>query len=572
MAHNTIDFSIKARMAMQEAVGQLFPLGGGGASCFVCKLPAAGDGGAAMVGERLCILTTNSALPSAAVARTAIVRFTDRNDDTTEVSLDPATVFVTDCSLDFTFVAIKDPNAENLMNSGYDSFGYDDFGLDALEPAVLRSRSVAAGDAIYIVHQPSKGEKRDAIPRVKSVNPVSSKIYYDLNGDAGSDGSPVFDTSGAVVALHCAKGTAVLMSAILKRHGELLLEREREPLQAPPSGKKTHNGLPCAPGLYSYKSILSDPNDLGWDNFGGFGTEPWRVLVKWNGMEYRLQAAGNHTKTNINTAWTGRIVARHKERGLHRIAYDDGTCEIVHLGVISYETLSGGPPAVFASKKDGPSPVPPSTKGFSFGIPEAPGLFQESDFGDSIGLTGWEDLRSLEWRILVKWTGEEQRLQAGGGYKKTGGDTVGLAWTGRVVAKHSTEGLSLGSAGGAVHRIAYDDGAVEIADLSVIKYQTLSGGPPTPQPPSAAAPVYSPLDIDSETEREREKEGPKMHKGLPCTPGLYSESEVVRGGWVDLTASCEWRVLIKWTGMEVSTFHPTHSPPFPNVPFVFLRT
>ena len=209
-------------------------------------------------------------------------------------------------------------------------------------------------------------------------------------------------------------------------------------------------------------------------------------------MQFRIQAAGNHIKTNVNTAWAGRVVARHTERGLHRIAYDDGTCEIVHLGVISYETLSGGPPAVFASAtptKQASDTHNPSTNQNKYNnlldpsIPTALGLYTQKEIeGEGEG-EGWEDLQDSKWRILVKWTRREQRLQAGGGYKVTGPRSVGLMWTGRVVAKH-THSAAAGVSSGVVHRIAYDDGAVEIADLAVVAYQTLSGGPPPRFPPA----------------------------------------------------------------------------------------
>ena len=94
------------------------------------------------------------------------------------------------------------------------------------------------------------------------------------------------------------------------------------------------------------------------------------------------------------------------------------------------------------------------------GCKRAAGLHSEAEVGGD----GWEDLAG-SWRVRVHWTGEERRMQAAGNLVSTKRDS---AWEGRVVARNAARGL---------HRVRYDDGAEELADLGIISFDTLAGEP-----------------------------------------------------------------------------------------------
>ena len=91
-------------------------------------------------------------------------------------------------------------------------------------------------------------------------------------------------------------------------------------------------------------------------------------------------------------------------------------------------------------------------------------LRQKQEAEAEVGGDGWEDLAG-SWRVRVHWTGEERRMQAAGNLVSTKRDS---AWVGRVVARNAARGL---------HRVRYDDGAEELADLGIISFDTLAGEP-----------------------------------------------------------------------------------------------
>ncbi len=78
--------------------------------------------------------------------------------------------------------------------------------------------------------------------------------------------------------------------------------------------------------------------------------------MQWPGLERRLQASGAYVTTGLGlTSAAGRVVAKHESKGVHRIAYDEGGMEIADLSRISYQTLSGGPPAANPAYPTAPS-------------------------------------------------------------------------------------------------------------------------------------------------------------------------------------------------------------------------
>jgi hypothetical protein len=110
-----------------------------------------------------------------------------------------------------------------------------------------------------------------------------------------------------------------------------------------------------------------------------------------------------------------------------------------------------------ASMLDGNAQVDPTPPASTAAAPrDATGLHTEASITPA---SGWQRIKP--WRIKVTWRGGESRLQAAGGKQSTKKDSQ---WMGRVVAHHATAG---------VHRIEYDDGGVEIAELRSTTHERL---------------------------------------------------------------------------------------------------
>ena len=435
LANGGSELAIRTRLKLQEAVCKVVLLGG-----------ASGSGSLVEVGGKACVLTNHHVLRSASEASTAEAMFEDRDDARATVKLDPDALFVTDAALDFSFVAVKE---------------HPVCGARRLEPVVLSGERVAAGDALYIVQFPRGGEKKDAIQRVLTVTDTS--VSYLLDTDYGSSGSPVFK-EGRAVALHRARdphakaNLGVLMSAVLQRLGELLLERDRaavpaeaepppppppQPPQPPPAPAAEK---PAAGGLHAASDLLS-VGDL-WEALPEVPER--RVTVQWRGGERRLQADGRFLSVRNGCAFPGLAVAYNARAGVHRVEYDDGGVELLDSDLL--------PSHLPRPERPTPPPVPPPRP-----PPQtrrlAAGLYAASE----VDPDGWEAL-AASWRVRVRWSGGESRRQAAGHLVRTERDT---AWSGTVVARHAARGL---------HRILYDDGAEELADLTAVDLDNLSGG------------------------------------------------------------------------------------------------
>ncbi|XRA98745.1 DNA/RNA non-specific endonuclease [Pycnococcus provasolii] len=199
---------VKTLLKMQEAVCKVKCLGGG-----------AGSGSLCQVKDWLCILTNNHVLGTPSAAKNASAEFEDRNGNTVTVQLNPDIFFLTNGSLDFTFVGLREKCVKCAGSAR------------SLQPLVLSRGKVSCGDAVHIVQFPRGGEKKFAIQAVKDTS--GNKVWYLADTDYGSSGSPVFK-AGEVVALHRARdplrkaNEGVLMSAILERLGEHLSQHVKE--------------------------------------------------------------------------------------------------------------------------------------------------------------------------------------------------------------------------------------------------------------------------------------------------------------------------------------------------------
>lgn len=455
MNNGGCELSVRARLALQEAVCKVQLLGG-----------ACGSGSLVDVRGRLCILTNNHVLGSADEASSAEALFVGRDDAQCAARLDPSALFVTDAALDFTFVAVE--GTEPVV-----------CGTRELDPVVLSGEAVAEGDAVYIVQFPRGGEKKDAIQRVLESTPTS--VSYMLDTDYGSSGSPVFKADRAV-ALHRARdpsakaNVGVPMAAVLKRLRELLLTTGNDSSSgaaaarascparssSPPAGGSVSRvATSTAGGLHVESESLLNMASL-WEALPE-GAPGQRVRVLWQGGERRLQASGAYKRAKNDSIFPGRVTAYNARARVYRVVYKDGDVELINADLLPPSVPRSAPRSsgeADASPSSGQPPSPSSGQPPSGGCKRAAGLHSEAEVGGD----GWEDLAG-SWRVRVHWTGEERRMQAAGNLVSTKRDS---AWEGRVVARNAARGL---------HRVRYDDGAEELADLGIISFDTLAGEP-----------------------------------------------------------------------------------------------
>jgi V8-like Glu-specific endopeptidase len=151
-----------------------------------------------MISPRL-LVTNNHVLPDIATARSAKVQFNYQADaDGTlqapvSFDLDPDTLFLTRPStdLDYTIVAVRDAGAGASLSS----FGF--LRLTDLDLQIL------TGEPVNIIEHPEGKPKQIALRENKIIdNGLPHHLQYQTDTAAGSSGSPVFNDSWQLVAIH----------------------------------------------------------------------------------------------------------------------------------------------------------------------------------------------------------------------------------------------------------------------------------------------------------------------------------------------------------------------------------
>jgi endonuclease G, mitochondrial len=143
------------------------------------------------------MLTNNHVIDSAQIALHSVAQFNYENDlnfNPRAVScfrMKPDELFITNAELDFTLVAVSRVSA--------DGKALTDFGHLEMIPA---SGKALLGEYVSIIQHPSGAPKMLAIRENKVVDCFDSFIHYSTDTQPGSSGSPVFNDSWDLVALH----------------------------------------------------------------------------------------------------------------------------------------------------------------------------------------------------------------------------------------------------------------------------------------------------------------------------------------------------------------------------------
>ncbi len=136
-------------------------------------------------------------------------------------SLNPDRFFLTDKTLDFTFVAVDDPIGENLP--------LDNFGWHVL---IKAQGKIRIGDPVNIIQHPDGGEKSIVLHNsnfllLKDDIPDKQFCWYSGDTETGSSGAPVFNNRWEVVAVHHkAIPRTDENDNILTKNGETISEAE----------------------------------------------------------------------------------------------------------------------------------------------------------------------------------------------------------------------------------------------------------------------------------------------------------------------------------------------------------
>ncbi len=155
-----------------------------------------GFGSGLVVSPRL-FLTNNHVLPDVATARHSEVEFDYQKDrfgrplNVVICGLEPDTFFLTDPSLDFSIVAVREKSISGPPLKNY-----------AWIRLRKESGKALVGDHLNIIQHP-RGEMKQLVLRSnRLVDTFEHFVHYETDTEPGSSGSPVFNDLWDVVALH----------------------------------------------------------------------------------------------------------------------------------------------------------------------------------------------------------------------------------------------------------------------------------------------------------------------------------------------------------------------------------
>lgn len=161
---------------------------GAEAAASVCRVNLPGGSGTGfLIGTGNFIMTNNHVIAGKDEARDAIAEFRfEEGGASLMVNLDPDRFFVTSKELDFTIV------------------GCDDEGLDDFDPIpLLRNPStVTRGEKVNIIQHPRGRPKEVALHNNNVLRVKDKVVWYETDTEPGSSGSPVFNNTWDLVALH----------------------------------------------------------------------------------------------------------------------------------------------------------------------------------------------------------------------------------------------------------------------------------------------------------------------------------------------------------------------------------
>lgn len=161
---------------------------GADAAASVCRINLPGGSGTGfLIATANFIVTNNHVIGDEDEAREAVAEFNfEEGGASLMVNLDPDRFFVTSTELDFTIVGCNDP------------------ALEVFDPIpLLRNPStVTRGEKVNIVQHPRGRPKEVALYNNDVLRVKDKVIWYETDTEPGSSGSPVFNNTWDLVALH----------------------------------------------------------------------------------------------------------------------------------------------------------------------------------------------------------------------------------------------------------------------------------------------------------------------------------------------------------------------------------
>jgi V8-like Glu-specific endopeptidase/lysophospholipase L1-like esterase len=161
---------------------------GAEAAAAVCRVNLPGGSGTGfLIGTSNFIMTNNHVIADIDEARDAVAEFRfEEGGASLMINLNPDRFFVTSKELDFTIV------------------GCDDEGLDVFDPIpLLRNPStVTRGEKVNIIQHPRGRPKEVALHNNNVLRVKDKVVWYETDTEPGSSGSPVFNNTWDLVALH----------------------------------------------------------------------------------------------------------------------------------------------------------------------------------------------------------------------------------------------------------------------------------------------------------------------------------------------------------------------------------
>ena len=157
------------------------------------SLRTVGYGTGFLVAPRL-MMTNHHVLSDETEAASSLMEFNyqDAPDgsrvESTRLPLDPSTFFLSDPTLDFTLVAIRDD--EDALRS----YGWN--------PLIMEEGKAIVGEYLTIIQHPQGEPKQIAMRENRLIDVLPDFLHYETDTAQGSSGSPVFNDAWEVVALH----------------------------------------------------------------------------------------------------------------------------------------------------------------------------------------------------------------------------------------------------------------------------------------------------------------------------------------------------------------------------------
>lgn len=159
-----------------------------------------GFGTGFMVSPRL-LMTNNHVLETANAAASSLAEFNFQDDlsgrplPTSVFELDPNLFFITDTTLDFTLVAVKEKARDANGDLGELRF----FGWNRL---IEDEGKAILGEYMNIIQHPNGEPKQLALRDNQFVDLLENFLHYKTDTAPGSSGSPVFNDQWEIIGLH----------------------------------------------------------------------------------------------------------------------------------------------------------------------------------------------------------------------------------------------------------------------------------------------------------------------------------------------------------------------------------